>query len=138
VQTIDVLRDQQERRDTSLDVRDGDVRGIGLRVRGALAPHCVPIPHQLRIALECRRRCKLARVEVRPQPGLRIAKCRNAGFRRDTRTREHGNLARIGERAGESIRNGGRGRCHRVCDSRTRAKRIEPRAIVVATFSKHF
>ena len=95
VQPVDVLRDQHEIGGASFQFRQREVARVGLRRRDELAAPGVPVPDELRVARECGRRGELARIEARPQAGLRVAERRQSGFGGDARTGQRRDKARV-------------------------------------------
>jgi hypothetical protein len=101
VQSIDVLRREQELRRAALDLDQRPMPRVRRDARGLDAALRIPVPDELRIALERRRRGELARIECRPQSGERIAERRHAGLGGDPGPGQHGDEARRREPARE-------------------------------------
>jgi hypothetical protein len=104
VQAVDVLRDQPKI-DAALDRSERAMTRVRSGLADQFAPPRVPVPDEFRIARERRRRRELLRIVFRPEPGLRIAKRRHAGFGGNARAGQRGDHARTAQARDELVRN---------------------------------
>ena len=84
VQSIDILGDESETENALFKINQRAVTSIRLRVVNQPTTPAIPLPNQIRIAFECRRRSQIFRSKLFPQ-ARRSAKGGDAALRGNAR-----------------------------------------------------
>ena len=105
-QTIDVLGDEYQLRDTRLERRQHPMPGIGGCAGSQFAAPGVPLPHQTRVTAEGFGRRQISRLILRPQTSLRLTKSGQAAFGGDARACQDGDMPCAAQSLGKMGRNG--------------------------------